>query len=138
MKRIVLSFFMLAVVFQTDSNTLAADAPKIDPRVQSQIQTTGRARVFVRLNVPTEIEGNRSPEARQARLKAIIAAHLALLRELDQTEHKVYRRGDVPSADLSMEIGSDALKVFEDSTNVRKVDHVPKLKNPTENIKILP
>jgi hypothetical protein len=130
MKFTLLSIAILTFTLQ--SNGLAGEAPKIDASVQEQVQSSGRARVLVRLNVPDEAEVSNSAELREARREAIARAHAAVLRELEQTQYKLYPR-DMTAATLSMEVGSDALQVLGKSIHVRKVDRVLKVKGLADN-----
>ena len=135
MKFALLSVAVLTLALQ--SEILAGEAPKIDAGVQEQVQSSGRARVYVRLNVPDEAEVSHSAELREARREAIAFAHAAVLRELEGTQYKLYPQ-NMTFATLSMEVGSDALQVLAKSIHVRKVDRVLKARPLTEDIIIQP
>lgn len=131
----VASSFILTILFYVASNSFSAEKVKVDPRVQQQVQLLGKTRVFVRLNVPNDDKG--TSESRNAQLKAIAATQLAVLNQLEGTDYKLTRKPSL-SPILAMEIGAVALTVLERSSYIQRVDDVPKLTNPTENVVIHP
>lgn len=135
MKDVALLSVVLAVIFSAPLKSFSAETSKIDPRVHHQVQSVGKTRVFVGLNVPNDTKG--TPESRDAQLKAIAVAQLAVLNQLAATDYKLTRKPSL-SPVLAMEIGADAFTILESSSYVRRVDVAPKLTNPTENIVIHP
>jgi len=97
-------------------------APKVDPRIRSQVNNQGTARVIVRLRVPINTHEKLTEQQELAQQRAIAAAQQALLKKLANTKHRVIRQFEV-SPDLVLEIGSDALSVIERADEVEQIFH---------------
>lgn len=96
--------------------------PNVDPRIRSQVNNQGTARVIVRLRVPINTQDKLTEQQELAQRRAIAAAQQALLKKLASTKHRVIRQFEA-SPDLVLEIGADALSLIERADEVEQIFH---------------
>lgn len=103
-----------------DTARAQKNTPKVDPKIRSQLNDRGSARVIVRLRVPIESQAVLAEKEELARKHAIAAAQLTFLKKIANTKHRVIRQFEI-TPDLVLEISADALSLIESSDEVEQI-----------------
>jgi hypothetical protein len=98
----------LLMVLLIASSLLAAEIPKVPPRVWADVRSQGAVTVIVMLNLPNNAYG-------------IDRVQDEVLLELAGTIHKVYARYQFIPA-MAITVGADALTILERSARVKQIE----------------